>query len=207
MIMRNGAELIASERYRQIKEEGYSHAADNREDVMNFILAAEAYINSAEGFAVPQGVQIWPWEDKYFKPRQMKQDLIRAGALIAAALDRLNYAYFADGPKISYHYEAGSLLVQAVLLEWRSDGLFPFRTRMSDYFHTKYEAITDLYRDMESKFSYRTSLAKEEKLDFEVVKEEYLRLQALNPYFIIPINNKGYVERKFMNSNEGKSDK
>ena len=31
----------------------------------------------------------WPWSDKWWKPKDKIRDLVRAGALIAAEIDRL----------------------------------------------------------------------------------------------------------------------
>lgn len=84
-----GVELIAKERERQIKL-GYDSQHDREHQPMDLVCAADAYICSAEGFAAPQGYSTWPWDYHDFKPKTMREDLIRAGALIAAALDRLN---------------------------------------------------------------------------------------------------------------------
>lgn len=193
-IMRNGAELITAERYKQLTEKGYTHEHDRNIEVMDFIRAAEAYINSAEGFAYPQGVQAWPWNRRYFKPLQMRRDLVRAGALIAAALDRLNYEYFADGPRVVYHHEVGKNFVCAYLIEWNN--FYPNRTYLSSFFKTEYEAITDLYNKMVRE-EHKHKDASKMVIDhfhflLKTVKEECLQQRALNPGVKIPKNNKGW---------------
>lgn len=38
----------------------------------------------------------WPWADLHWKPRSFERDLVRAGALLAAELDRLNRNPYAE---------------------------------------------------------------------------------------------------------------
>lgn len=84
-----GIELIAAERQRQIQVEGYT---SDRDDVLSdgsLAIAAACYaMNSA--WQRDNGIPlIWPWDDKCWKPKDQLSDLIRAGALIAAEIDRL----------------------------------------------------------------------------------------------------------------------
>jgi hypothetical protein len=78
--MSTGAELIAAERRRQIEEEGWTPAHDDQHDDSELLYAAEAYM-----FGDPDA---WPWEEDGFKPKDIIHDLARAGAFIAAELDR-----------------------------------------------------------------------------------------------------------------------
>ncbi len=77
----NGIELIATERQRQIEIEGWTAEHDRQWKGGELIRAAICY--ASDGF------YRWPWEKKFYKPVDQKKDLIRAGALIAAELDRL----------------------------------------------------------------------------------------------------------------------
>ena len=102
--MKKGIELIAEERQRQIDVEGYSEQHDSQHPTSELIYAAIAYIESAKvgincmemgnteeneimrrktemGRHYPYG-----WT---FKPSTNVRDLVKAGALIAAAIDRL----------------------------------------------------------------------------------------------------------------------
>ena len=103
--MKTGIELIAEERQRQIDVEGYSEQHDSQHDLVEFIYAAIAYAESAKVDANSEGLDIsnfelmrrkiemgrfYPWGDS-FKPTSCLKDLIKAGALIAAAIDRLQY--------------------------------------------------------------------------------------------------------------------
>jgi len=85
-----GAYMIAEERERQIKDEGYNAEHDQAHAPMTLAKAAVSYIlcNDEKKRKIAK-TTYWPWEDKYYKPRDMKRNLVRAGALVAAAIDRL----------------------------------------------------------------------------------------------------------------------
>lgn len=95
---KTGIELIAEERQRQINVEGWTSASDSRYD--NGELAAAAI-----SYAAPQNIRsckvarndrvgiplYWPWNEKWWKPtpENRVRELQKAGALIAAEIDRL----------------------------------------------------------------------------------------------------------------------
>ena len=91
-----GAYCIVTERQRQINDEGYDKKHDMHHSPKEFVNAAiayaiyedEAYVNCDENVTCYE--KLWPWEKQYFKPKDKKRNLIKAGALIAAAIDRLN---------------------------------------------------------------------------------------------------------------------
>lgn len=104
----SGAELIAAERQRQIEAEGYTpdHDAGHR-DVEHFAgsdlrAAAECYLSwghcthglPGEDTASLSAPALWPWDRASWKPSPDDQvrDLVKAGALIAAEIDRLQAA-------------------------------------------------------------------------------------------------------------------
>lgn len=77
-----GAELIAAERQRQIDAEGWSQKHDDDHDQGEMADAAACYALGSPDF--------WPWEWKWWKQSgDRKRDLVKAGALIAAEIDRL----------------------------------------------------------------------------------------------------------------------
>lgn len=89
-----GVELIALERQRQIAEEGYTaHHDDEHEYDGQMAQAAACYAlpESLRGYDHFKGVRMWPWDKRYWKPRPDNRvaELIKAGALIAAEIDRL----------------------------------------------------------------------------------------------------------------------
>lgn len=98
------AELIG-ERQRQIIQEGWTTKHDERHQPDDFAAAAAAYAAQAAGGspASPTFVasKLWPWDDG-FKPKDQRRDLLRAGALIIAAIERL------DREAVRYAEDEGS---------------------------------------------------------------------------------------------------
>lgn len=93
----NGIESIAAERQRQIEIEGWSPEHDDEHDAGEMAAAAAAYTfsgylssNTRVYPADPLG--FWPWDVSWWKPKGAREDLVRAGALIAAEIDRLDRA-------------------------------------------------------------------------------------------------------------------
>lgn len=91
--MSGGTDLIRFERLRQRTEEKYSDAHDARYVDGELAQAATAYIRAAlePGFwPVGSPPTSWPWDVEGWKPgTDPVQALVKAGALIAAELDRL----------------------------------------------------------------------------------------------------------------------
>ena len=85
-----GADLIAAERQRQLDREGYDPSHDDEHDRYELTRAAICYakeaVQSEFGWEPPSD---WPWEPEAWKPKERLDDLIRAGALIAAEIDRM----------------------------------------------------------------------------------------------------------------------
>lgn len=85
----NVIQEIAAERERQQKQEGYSTAHDDEHAEGELAQAAACY---AIGRRIPIGLNrtLWPWSEADFKPKNRRADLIRAGALIVAEIERLD---------------------------------------------------------------------------------------------------------------------
>ncbi len=92
--MKSGTELIAEERQRQIYVEGYTAVHDDQHRGGEIAHAGACYAaaeitrsinknNSAPG--------LWPWDREWWKPApdNRVRELVKAGALIAAEIDRL----------------------------------------------------------------------------------------------------------------------
>lgn len=95
-----GAALIATERVRQITEEGYSAAHDRSHGGQELAWGAYGYLFRAARTDIPQddpAVPLeWPWPKGQWKPKGSRvRNLVVAGALIAAEVDRL----YAEGER------------------------------------------------------------------------------------------------------------
>jgi len=94
--MKTGVELIAEERQRQIEAEGFTKEHDAEHKNGELAKAAICYAdpdvyyhqeNRYLKFRKPN--DFWPWDVRWFKPTDRIRDLVKAGALIAAEIDRL----------------------------------------------------------------------------------------------------------------------
>lgn len=81
-----GVELIAAERERQVSQEGWTPEHDDQHDKGELASAAMTYL---AGEINDRTRLWWPWEMKWFKPRTYLGNLVKAGALIAAEIDRI----------------------------------------------------------------------------------------------------------------------
>ena len=92
----NGIESIAAERLRQIREEGFDPGHDDQHAKGEIASAALCYVWSAmtglHQMTPPRAPTWWPWAQRWWKPKGRREDLVRAGALIAAEIDRLDRA-------------------------------------------------------------------------------------------------------------------
>ncbi len=94
----SGVARIAAERQRQMTAEGYTPDGDDRYTQDELLLAAATYIGTAcnhdDGEIEKRmfAAGIWPWDARFFKPQNRVRDLERAGALVAAELDRMKRA-------------------------------------------------------------------------------------------------------------------
>lgn len=94
-----GIESIAAERQRQIEAEGWTAEHDDKHTEGELAHAAAEYawhagVSEGGRAEFPPGApsELWPWASKWWKPKSRREDLVRAGALIAAEIDRLDRA-------------------------------------------------------------------------------------------------------------------
>lgn len=101
--MADGVELIAAERARQIEVEGWSAEHDAEHPAGQLTSAAIAYSMHVEESLTQRPGRLpihlrpwhrwWPWQTADWKPDpDPVRNLVKAGALIAAEIDRLNRA-------------------------------------------------------------------------------------------------------------------
>ena len=94
-----GLELIIAERERQITKEGWTAEHDDSHDVGVLAQAGGCYaIKAAEelGLSISKAYldwpSAWPFDEEDYKPTEPIRQLVKAGALIAAEIDRLQRA-------------------------------------------------------------------------------------------------------------------
>lgn len=107
------AQDVLAERQRQISKEGWHHDHDDGHNHGEMALAAACYAMFASvsdeareatdlpGDLTKDGrtihgwsawLEIWPWARSWWKPKDRRFDLVRAGALILAEIERLDRA-------------------------------------------------------------------------------------------------------------------
>jgi len=94
----NGSELIAQERERQIEAEGWTQDHDDEHSSGQMVGGARAYAKTAQmqvcGLVSSCNPPLsWEWDEEWWKPSPDPiRNLVKAGALIAAEIDRLQRA-------------------------------------------------------------------------------------------------------------------
>lgn len=88
--METGLQLIIAERHRQIKEEHWTSEHDDEHADFSLTRAAICYADAAGNSTKSDLRPTWPWDAVWFKPSaDPVRNLVKAGALIAAEIDRL----------------------------------------------------------------------------------------------------------------------
>lgn len=88
-------------RERQISEEGWAPGHDDTHDRGELAVAAACYAlpeSYREMFTaqlgkftfIPESPRLWPWSYRWWKPSDRRRDLIKAGALILAEIERID---------------------------------------------------------------------------------------------------------------------
>lgn len=91
---------VLAERQRQVTAEGWTPVHDDEHSDGELALAAScyayiaAYPDCCGGYKYEQWPKhkFWPWEESWWKPKTPRRDLIKAGALILAEIERLDRA-------------------------------------------------------------------------------------------------------------------
>jgi len=111
--MKSGLTLITEERLRHI-DKGYTPSHDDQHKTGEIVAAARCYALLAEtqnpGHGWTKAMvedhifenEEWPWDSEDWKPSESQtQNLIKAGAMIAAEIDRLH--------RLDYHHRRSDL--------------------------------------------------------------------------------------------------
>ena len=85
------AVLMVAERERQQTAEGWAPEHDDQHPPGQLVAAAVCYA-TPHAAGIPEDARkvpaAWPWDAEWWKPKGQHRDLVRAGALLAAELDR-----------------------------------------------------------------------------------------------------------------------
>jgi hypothetical protein len=107
----NAAWDVLAERKRQVKVEGWTAEHDDQHDAGEMARAAACYATvacwndkSRTSDSLTVRPPFWPWETAWWKPTDRRRDLVKAGALIIAEIERLDRCALAATP---VHQEAG----------------------------------------------------------------------------------------------------
>ncbi|HMM24556.1 MAG TPA: hypothetical protein PKA36_07090 [Pseudoxanthomonas mexicana] len=105
LVMTDAARDMLAERRRQIEAEGWSPEQDDQHSAGQLAGAAGCYarhVNARgwvidtpfDNYATESAPMEWPWADSWWKPTTPRRDLVKAGALILAEIERLDRAAY-----------------------------------------------------------------------------------------------------------------
>lgn len=80
---------VLAERRRQIDAEGWTPEHDDQHNPNELAEAGACYAMAFENHPMPMD---WPWEVNWWKPKDRRSNLVKAGALILAEIERLDRA-------------------------------------------------------------------------------------------------------------------
>lgn len=83
---------LAAERKRQIEGERFGAEHDDRHTNSELAAAAACYAVARDSGRLGPMSGWWPWEPEWWKPKSRRQNLVKAGALIIAEIERLDRA-------------------------------------------------------------------------------------------------------------------
>lgn len=82
---------VLAERRRQVEAEGWTPEHDDLHRLGEIAWAAAAYAeHSSREYPSVRPPAVWPWRREWWKPSTKRRDLVKAGALILAEIERLD---------------------------------------------------------------------------------------------------------------------
>lgn len=84
----DAARDVLAERRRQVEQEGWTPARDDAYQSLELNRAAACYVSFGSG----QAPSAWPWAAEWWKPRTYRDNMVKAGALILAEIERVDRA-------------------------------------------------------------------------------------------------------------------
>ncbi|VFS56088.1 hypothetical protein [Raoultella planticola] len=108
---------VLAERKRQVTAEGWTPGHDDEYEHGELADAAGCYALSSELFdCAGEPPRPWPWPDEWWKPTSRRRDLVKAGALILAEIERIDRAGSGregknqPGMVVAVHIDAGDFV-------------------------------------------------------------------------------------------------
>lgn len=104
-LMTKAAADVLAERRRQTEVEGWTPEHDDTHTLGEMACAAAAYAGYSAARAdgcltvASRAFDMWPWRSGWWKPTTPRRDLVKAGALILAEIERLDRAEAAPHPQ------------------------------------------------------------------------------------------------------------
>jgi hypothetical protein len=87
--VKGAASDILAERERQKAAEGWTEAHDNEHGRGDLARNGAAYaVKAYQGWDSPVPADLWTWDEKWWKPKDARKNLVRAAALILAEIER-----------------------------------------------------------------------------------------------------------------------
>lgn len=101
---------VLAERKRQVEREGWTAEHDDEHDSGELALAAACYASPKPIYTFTPDYEdgvtgqmlfegAWPWDSGWWKPTSRRQNLVKAGALIFAEIERIDRAALPAAPK------------------------------------------------------------------------------------------------------------
>lgn len=91
--LQGGAKDVLAERQRQINAEGWTPEHDDMHKGGQLAVAAACYTLAAHRLTSQGSIPpLWPWAPSFWKPAYGRRDLVKAGALILAEIERIDRA-------------------------------------------------------------------------------------------------------------------
>lgn len=90
--MSDAARDVLAERARQVSVEGWTHEHDDEHREYALACAAGCYAMFTLAFPAGDPPPQWPWDVAWWKPTTQRRNLIKAGALILAEIERIDRA-------------------------------------------------------------------------------------------------------------------
>lgn len=83
---------VLAERLRQVSAEGWTPERDDSYVDEQLARAAVCYALPQGDYEIPEPPEFWPWDPAWWKPGHRRRELVKAGALILAEIERLDRA-------------------------------------------------------------------------------------------------------------------